>query len=743
MSYTESSALGTPPSRRARSLAIRGTFIAVICTSAFLLFLIQPMFSKMAVPLVGGSPGVWTTAMLFFQSILLGGYAYAHWLASSFPVSKQRQIHLVVTALAIMTLPLALPMGWSLPQDGTVTLWLLALFTVSIGAPFFALSANSPLLQEWYAASGEPDGADPYFLYAASNIGSFGALVAYPLLIEPSIGLSDQGMFWSAGYVVLMLGILVAGFMAHDAPAPTLKKTADADAAPLSRKQVAFWMLLSFVPSSVMLSVTAKIATDIGSFPLIWVTTLGLYLLTYVFAFSARFRAVSGGLPRLYGLLAVGMFLFVCFDRNETQRSVEIIVLLGFLFATALCFHTKLAENRPDKRHLTAFFLAMSAGGALGGLFNSILAPMVFNNVHEFTIAVALAFAATPCLRLAWRRDLGIAAAIGAGFIALVALVWSGGTDAILPRANGLMLVSTIIAATTAIILLRMMGNPLRQVAIAGVALAAVSTATSDPSLLMRERSFFGVYEVHEIEDGKIRYLKHGTTIHGLVQMGDGIPRAAAYYAQSGPFGQFFDLLGEGDSVGIVGLGMGGLSCHRAGEVDKVFYEIDPLVDRIARDPHYFGMMDACGITTPTILGDARIEMEKAPDNAHDHIILDAFSSDAIPVHLLTREAFETYDRVLPESGGLFVHISNRHFDLVGPVARVAESLGFSVHVQHYIPDEEAERMERATPVSALIATKDPALAARLAADDRWAEAQGWDKPLWTDDYANTLSALR
>ena len=748
MSYTESPPAPATLSARARSLAVRGTFIAVICTSAFLLFLIQPMFGKMAVPLVGGSPGVWTTAMLFFQTILLAGYAYAHWLASSFPVARQRQIHLVVTAIAVLALPLALPVGWSLPQDGTVTLWLLALFTVSIGAPFFALSANSPLLQEWYAATGEPDGADPYFLYAASNIGSFGALVAYPLLIEPSVGLSNQGTLWSLGYVVLMVGIAAASCLAHDAPsqapARTLPQVSAPEVEPLSGKRIAFWMLLSFVPSSMMLSVTAKIATDIGSFPLIWVTTLGLYLLTYVFAFSGRFRAAAAGrLPGMYALLAIGMFLFVCFDRNGAQGGYEMVVLLGFLFVTALSFHTRLAGNRPDKRHLTAFFLAMSAGGALGGLFNSVLAPMLFDTLHEFTIAIALAFAAAPFVRVDWRRDLGFAAVLGAAFVGLLALIHTGVTEAFLPKAESLVWAGAIIASVTGVALLRTMGNPLRQVAFAGVALSAMWVATSEPSLLMRERSFFGVYEVHEIESDRIRYLKHGTTIHGLIRTDLPSPEPATYYAASGPFGQFFRMLSPGENVGVVGLGVGGLACHRVGEIGKVFYEIDPLVDTIARDPRYFGVLDACGITAPTVLGDARIEMEKVPANAHDHIILDAFSSDAIPVHLLTMEAFETYDRILPETGGLFIHISNRHFDLVGPVTRVAEAQGFTVHVQKYDPDERALEEERAAPVTALVATRDPAMIDRLSGDERWTVARPWDKPLWTDDYADTLSALR
>lgn len=740
MSYIDSTSAPSPYLSRARGAITRSVFIATICTSAFLLFMIQPMFSKMAVPLVGGSPGVWTTAMLFFQSVLLGGYAYAHWLASSFPVSRQRQIHLCVTAVAVFALPLALPTGWSLPTDGTVTVWLLALFAVSIGAPFFALSANSPLLQEWYASTGNEDGADPYFLYAASNIGSFGALLAYPLLIEPSIGLSDQGSLWSLGYVLLIVGLAASAFMARDVPVTAVQAEETAAVAAPSWREIGFWILLAFVPSSMMLSVTAKIATDIGSFPLIWVTTLGLYLLTYVFAFSARFRAISGPLPRLQMIASIGMFILLCLDPSDSKTAMEMFVLLGFLFLTALTFHTRLADCRPDKRYLTMFFLCMSAGGALGGIFNSIIAPIIFNDVHEFSIAVALAFAAAPVIAVNRTRDVQILLGAASLFAILYLVSRSDLAGTIVNQANAITAATVVIASISAIILLQSYGHPVRQVALAAIAIVVTNIGVN-PTLVMQERSFFGVYKVQNSEDGTARLLKHGTTVHGMMRTDTAGTEPALYYARPGPFGQFFGMMQPGDSVGIVGLGAGGLACHRVDEISKVFYEIDPLVDRIARDPRYFGMLEKCKVTAPTILGDARIEMEKMPDNVHDHIVLDAFSSDSVPVHLLTREAFATYDRVMPESGGLFIHISNRYFDLVGPVTRVAETLGFEVYYQHYLPDEIAQKEDLATFVRALVATKSPALIATLTEDSKWKRAQAWADPAWTDDYANTLSA--
>jgi spermidine synthase len=735
--------LTTPQPTASRAMpigesGIRIAFILTICLSALLLFLIQPMFSKMALPLLGGAPNVWTTAMLFFQTVLLAGYAYAHWLGTKTSINTQIIIHLCVTLAASLSLPIAIASGWTPPTTGDATIWLLGLFAVSLGAPFFALAANAPLLQKWYAASGGKDADDPYFLYAASNIGSFGALMAYPFVLEPMLGANAQSQTWTYGYFILAVGLIACSWIATrgaDATAYTTKTTAEPATKP-SYRELAIWVALAFVPSSLMLSITAKISTDIGSFPLIWTVTLALYLLSYVFAFSEKLRP-SARVMRIVNVPIVVVSIAIALSQANALGNVMLGILCVLLFSVALTCHAALADRRPAEAHLTRFYLAMSVGGALGGLFNSVIAPLVFNDVYEYPIVLALALLAAPGAKFALSEDMKASLPIAGMIAALVALVAG--------------LIAYDIAPDIAIFvpIVWFIGfafgwfqHPIRQ-AVLGVTLVAttlMSQIVTDEQV--KERSFFGVYKVWTQDDQDVRRLAHGTTVHGSQRLSGDVLEPLSYYHVKTPLGQITEARAKGNRVAVVGLGAGSLACYHRGAVDWTFYEIDPLVDRIARDPSKFTFMSECAGDAPTLLGDARLRMDESGAGAFDLIILDAFSSDAVPVHLLTVEAMQMYRSKLADGGVLAIHISNRYFNLAEPIAKVASTVDMPIKVQKFSPTDD-EFKDGAYPSHVLMLAKSEQAFGALAEDTRWGPVAVSTDPVWTDDYANVLGALK
>jgi spermidine synthase len=718
--------------------AVRTAFIATICLSALLLFLIQPMFSKMALPLLGGAPNVWTTAMLFFQTILLAGYAYAHWLGTKTSVKTQIIVHLGITLAATMLLPIGIASGWTPPTTGDATLWLLGLFAVSLGAPFFALSANAPLLQKWYAATGGKDADDPYFLYAASNVGSFGALMAYPFVLEPMFGASAQSQTWTYGYFALIVGLILCGWIAgrgaEAMPAETSNQ-AEATAKPTVR-ELAIWIALAFLPSSLMLSITAKISTDVGSFPLIWTVTLALYLLSYVFAFSSKLRP-SATMMRLVNVPLVLASLALTLTNTHLSGNIMLVILCALLLSVALTCHAALADRRPSEHHLTRFYLAMSVGGALGGLFNSIVAPLVFNDVYEYPIVLALVLLAAPSARFAVSEDLKKALPVAGVLVVLVAGIAALVMTEIVPEVAAFLPIALFFAVCIA-----WLDYPLRlaTLAVGLVGASLLSQIVTDDRV--KQRSFFGVYKVWTDADTQIRKIAHGTTVHGSQRLTGDVLKPLSYYHPATPMGQVTQARAKDARVAVVGLGAGSLACYHRGAVDWTFYEIDPLVDRIARDPSQFTFMSECAGDAPTLLGDARLRMTEADKAAFDLIVLDAFSSDAVPVHLLTVEAMQLYRDKMDDQAVMAIHISNRYFDLAGPIAAVAETVGMSVKLQLFQPTlTEAEDGALASHVLLLAKSNDTFGA--LADDPRWQAIAASTNRVWTDDYANVLSALK
>jgi hypothetical protein len=737
--------------------------------NAALLFAVQPMFSKMVLPLFGGTPSVWNTCMLFFQTALLCGYLYAHVTTRWLDVRRQSYLQLALFALTFLTLPVAVASGWRPNGSEMPVWWLAALLAVSLGAPFFMLSTGAPLLQRWFSESGHPAAANPYFLYAASNLGSMVALLAYPALIEPRLRLAQQSHLWTVGYVVLAVLIAVCAFVvrqrmvggslvASGAPQPVSADATVADmdafnaipAAPaavpaerLTTWRRVRWVLLSFVPSSLLMAVTTYLATDVASIPLLWIVPLAIYLLTFVIVFARRFvifrHAFAVWLqPPFLLILAVSIALMM-------QRSVTALAPthLAAFFLTALVCHGELARDRPSVAHLTEFYLWISVGGMLGGIFNVLIAPHVFDSVLEYPIALVVAAALRPTL--VPRRPIDRALDVILPVIVCVTIVML--MRAGFPPVSWGDRAPVWIFGVYAIAILFFQRHPVRfALGVAAIFVGATLGRGVDKTLLFRGRSFFGVYRVMAYP--KHHALQNGTTTHGGQSS---YPQFATepltYYHRDGPLGQSFAWLMRKNPdrrVAIVGLGTGTVACYGRPNETWTFYEIDPLIERIAFNPKYFSYLRDCPPTKRIVIGDARLSLAQAPDSSYDFIVLDAFSSDAIPIHLMTREALQLYLKKLAPGGSIAFHISNRYLDLEPVVvglardARVAGIVGADTAIT---PEQTMSFKMNSKWIVLSRSAKDHAL---LALQPGWRVlAPTSDIGLWTDDFSNVLSVFR
>ncbi|WP_135504829.1 fused MFS/spermidine synthase [Roseovarius aestuariivivens] len=731
-------ATGTTQTADRSALLIPALFIATIFLSASLLFFVQPLFTKIVLPQIGGSPAIWTTAMLFFQTTLIAGYLYAHLLTGRLPVRAQVWVHLAVWAVALVSLPLAIPAAWSFDPEGSAVWQTLLLFAAGVGLPFFALSANAPLIQFWYGRSGGPSAHDPYFLYGASNLGSLAALLGFPLVAEPLFGATSIGLGWAAGYIALGAFLLLSGFCAQGPAA--IAPVADRPAAERpGMRRIAYWAFLAFIPSSLMLAVTSKISLDLGSFPLIWVVPLALYLLTFVLSFSNRrlmgetpFRIVTALV-----LVFMGLSFFGLLGRTLDWTSVGLLIV-GF-FIVALFAHRKLYEARPDAAYLTTFYLTMSVGGALGGLFNSIIAPVIFDTLLEAGVTVVLA--GLLLLKLDGREmplprallrgaAIGLAAAIPANLIALLVVAENWTSTVLFLLLGG-------------VICLHVLRRDAVQLYAATVMLFAIGALHLPETSLLRDRSFFGTHIVAE-EKG-MRIYGNGTTVHGAQRLSDdnsARPEPLYYYHANGPMGQVMtsERAGDASSVGIVGLGVGSLACYARDHQYWQFYEIDALVDKVARTSEYFRFVNTCTPDAPTHLGDARVVLAAQEEVKYDILVIDAYSSDSVPVHLTTLEAVQLYmDRLAPD-GVLVFHISNRYYRIDRPLGRAAAELGLVGRYQNYKGNASVDPGDTASVVVTLSRSK--AALGDLSEDPRWEPLRNDGGRVWTDDFANLLSIM-
>ncbi len=724
----------------------RMTFVATILTGSFLLFLVQPMIARMALPRLGGAPAVWNSAMLVYQALLLAGYAYAHWLGRVRP-RAQAAIHIGVLLVAALWLPIGL-IAMDLPADAQPAIWVPWLLGLSIGPLFFAVSAQAPLVQRWFsAASG---GGDPYALYAASNLGSFAGLIAYPLLVEPLMATRSQSLLWSGGYIALVLLVLVC--------ATRLPRTASVDhvvatSAPATRGRVLHWIALALVPSGLMLATSTYITTDIVAMPLLWVLPLGLYLLSFTVAFAAN-RELADLLTRI-APVTILLFGGVIMGGYNQGPLLSAGIALTLLFMISVALHTALYRLRPAPDRLTGFYLAMSGGGMLGGVFAALVAPVIFDWTYEYPILILAAGMLVPQQFLTHHsRDLWIRRGptrhVALGVIVVLFAVMIGMRTL---QPDGLFGERSQGAAfiVIAIIGLATIGAWRPYV----IALAGTLFLFGGYHSLMlsmqpgaRVRSYFGVYTVRT--QPSVHELDHGTTLHG-VQLRGTVARErtpTTYYARGSGVGRAMEALdglyGPDARVGVVGLGTGTLACYAQPGQRWRFYEIDPAVVRIARDTGQFSYLARC-LPDPVIrLGDARIALGHEAANDLDLLALDAFSSDSVPMHLMTREAFATYARVLSRDGLLLVHVSNRFIDLNPVVAAAAAEGGWTAMQLRYRPST-LDEADRATRSDWIAMSRNPAAIAALKAQDpNWAPLIG--RPgftVWTDDYSTILPLLK
>jgi hypothetical protein len=712
---------------------------AAVFLGALLVFWLEPMFAKMVLPLLGGSPAVWNTAMMFFQAALLAGYGYAHLSTRFLQPRRQALLHMAVLAAAAISLPVMVPAGWTPPTATTPVPWLIGLLAVAIGLPFIAVSATAPLLQRWFSQSGHAAAADPYFLYAASNLGSLLALVTYPTLVESHLRLSQQSWAWTIGYG--LLGLLVAacglgmrrGTVASTTPSAT-------GVAPTWRQRL-HWIALAGVPSSLLLGVTTHISTDVAAAPLLWVIPLALYLLSFVLVFARRPPLRHDWMVKLQPFVLLPLLVSIW---SNIPGWAAFPVHLAAFFVTIMVCHGELSRRRPAAHHLTDFYLCMSVGGLLGGAFNALIAPVIFSTVVEYPLALALACLLRPHLdkgaRFGW-QDLALPALILAT-IPLRSVAHRLGLDP--PAGQAMMFYLPPILGVTFALLRRPFGFALA----VGATFIATVGLVDRMDVLTHERSFFGVYRVTVDESGRFNLLIHGTTMHGVESRDRGWrDEPQTYYLRQGPLGQVFaafESAGRAGRVAVIGLGAGTTAAYRHPGQDWTFYEIDPVVEQIARDDRYFSYLSDRAAETPVVLGDARLALAHAPERAYDLMILDAFSSDAIPLHLMTREALRLYLDKLAPGGLIAFHISNRMLDLAPVLGNLVADAGAAALIERFRPTAAAEPNLYIMPSDWVVIARAPSDLALLAGDPRWVRlGPSPDHGVWTDDFSNILEVFR
>jgi hypothetical protein len=746
--------------------AMMWTFTATTFLSALLLFAIQPMFAKMVLPVLGGSPSVWSVSVFFFQAALLAGYLYAHLLINKVPAHLTGIVHLAVSVLAFSCLPIGMATWVGDPPQGEPYLWQLGMFTASIGLPFVAVSANAPLLQAWFARSGHPDARDPYFMYAASNLGSLIALLGYPTLLEPTFGLSELKYFWAYAYVLLVVAIassffLMRGAQAGGVPetaAPPAGETVAAASAPTWANRLA-WIGLAFVPSALVTAFTVHITTDVASAPLLWVIPLAAYLLTFVLVFREEPLVSREALLFLH-LVALAIALIAL---SQYTNNWFIVSLTGFavFFTTAMLAHRTLYEARPAPAYLTAFYLWMSFGGALGGMFTALVAPRIFSEIYEYPLLLALSMACRPgALSLPKERARQEAMILGGIAVAGVLAVWlflSYGSSLRMPIFVQLGPTPVLVIVLAGVLLFSVHNAP-RQLVAAMLMCAALVWLPSEVRRGNAERSFFGVYRMQFVPSadgaGFFRTLVHGTTLHGAQRLLDAKGRPVndttptTYYYPGSPIAQTIakrrEVLGkEKGRYGIVGLGTGSSSCHKQeGETWK-FFEIDPVVINIAKNPRNFTFVSRCQPDIDIAVGDARLTIAKEPDASFDLFIIDAFTSDAIPVHMLTLEAVRLFLDKLKPDGIVLLHTSNRYLDLEAVLASTLRQLPegtAGLVMQDHNPDRRSHPAQSSSSV--VVFTKSASALEPYRALDGVSELDDYGLRAWTDDYSDIFSAF-
>jgi hypothetical protein len=738
----------------AARLPMAWLFVVAVFVSAALVFILEPMIAKLVLPILGGSAAVWNTSLAFFQGALLVGYLYAHALQRLSSLRLQIVAHLAVLALAALALPLGVSHALGDPTSGAPALWLVGTLALSVGAPFAALSATAPLLQAWHARVAPDEGeGGPWGLYAASNLGSLLALLAYPIAIEPMLRLGRQTLDWSAGYLVFFSLIASLG-AALWRGAPARPRVIEADAARVSWTERARWVALAAIPSSLMLGVTNYVTTDVGSAPFLWVAPLALYLLSFIIAFQAR-PAIH---PRVALVFQAAAVLAACALARPMPRAFLLGLGVHFLafFFTALVCHQAVVARRPARGHLTDFYICLSVGGVVGGAFNAFLAPTLFSTIVEYPAALVLS-----CLARPWNLS-GLRERWGWAFLAVCAVLLVAAVEISHPQGRALIgwvisigprtqfNVLMILIFWSALLMFRLR-DCAPMFALAALMLVVGGGRAADRVDVIRYwRGFFGVLRESRLTvpglGGEVRMLAHGTTLHGAQALS---PRyrcqPLVYYAHETPIGQVFDAEDAAKpalTAAAVGLGTGSVAAYDRPRDAFTFFEIDPLVVKVSTDPANFSYVTRCarGVVDYR-LGDARLTLSHQPASHFDILLVDAFSSDSVPAHLLTVEAMRMYLAKIKPDGVVILHLSNRNLELDGPAQAIALAAGghalLEVHDANPALPEMWESSEDAVIVSRTAAGLAP-----FAGDRRWRPADPLGVRPWTDDYTNLFGAL-
>jgi SAM-dependent methyltransferase len=665
----------------------------VIMLSALLLFLVQPLIARLILPWFGGSAAVWATCMLFFQTLLLAGYAYAHGTNARLSPRAQAVLHTALLAAAVASLPIAPEERWKPTGTEEPISAILLLLLASVGLPYFLLSATSPLVQAWFARV--RPGENPYRLFAASNLASLVALVGYPFAVEPWLSSREQVSAWS--WLFAAFALLCAALAWRSARGPVAGRATLAGApAPAPRAaDYALWLALSATGSAMLLAVTNHITQNVAAIPLLWLAPLTLYLLTFILAFEGgRAWRIEIGWTFVLVWIA-GMAWLLADASRQFDLALQLGMWLSGLFVACLFCHGELYRSRPHERHLTAFYLTISAGGALGGVLVAVVAPLAFNAYYELGIAlIAVAFLAA--VRFAALGRLARAAS-------LAALLGASGC-------------------------------------------AAYDALRFQRDVIYSERNFYGVLRVKEYgtpgAPDHLRRLLHGVIMHGEQYMEPARRREpTTYYQASSGIGAALAARAKGPAirVGVIGLGAGTLAAWgRKGDVYR-FYDINPDVIAVARS--HFAYLAESEARIELALGDARLVLEREPPQQFDILAVDAFSSDAIPVHLITKEALAVYLRHVKPDGIVAFHVSNRFLDLVPVVARIARENGAHAVVVYDAAEEGSDKTQTDWVLVSRDARALDAPEIRAAGAEPPEEREHWRT--WTDDYSNLVQILK
>ncbi len=715
-------------------------YAATVFLSAFLLFQVQPLIAKFILPWFGGSAAVWSAALLFFQLLLLGGYFYAHLLIRYLKPKMQLWLHGGLLAVSLLTLPIIPSARWKPHGVGDPTFDILVLLAAVIGLPYMLLSATSPLLQAWYVRVKK--GGLPYRLFALSNFGSFLALLSYPFVIEPRLALSFQAKIWSSAYVAFAMACLAAAWKSSWAePLPPPESAEEPGAKPPTLGSKIFWIALAACASTLLLATTSHLTQDIAPIPLLWVVPLSIYLLSFVLCFeSGRLYQRWIFMPLLVGSLWLFTRGNTQFQSNEDVIHKLIPGLCGALFVCCMVCHGELALRKPHPRYLTQFYLMVSIGGALGGIFVALIAPRIFHDYTELPIAVA------GCALLAaialWEDESGVSAAVCA--LAPAVALWN--IDVLPTRVWLHVLACAALAAVVGFMSRQTTWRvTFMMAAVAGLAGYLGRLELNDENLYtFSVRNFYGLLRVRDDPPDPTqhypgeRMLIYGTINHGTeikVPNSGRIP--TSYFGLNSGINRAIRAKGEEGPIriGVLGLGSGvTASLARAGDTLH-YYEINPLIPQIANTA--FSFYPSCPAQKEILMGDGRLTLERIPSEKLDVLVMDAFSSDAIPMHLLTREAFQIYLRHLKPDGLLIFHISNRYLDLEPVVSSAAQDYGFSGVTVRDDGDTETYYV----PSAWMVLSRDPSIFNNAYLQDFSVQPMRVEAGFraWTDDYSNIV----